>query len=296
MDEIAPPIRGSVMTRACCTGWEALFYRFQSRNKPVVGTSTLQHSGLTSRDAFSGLTYIWNHHCGFSGEPGDRGDTALASDGRRRLGHCLFEWSWIHRCLQGLDSSPHTGSCPSTNFHPGGEATHRHLRQVDWVHAVASSVYAQYLPKKLVAKHHARQRNYCQRRRSSSRSASARSAVIPSSHAKLSRTYLVHSLQTLSSLRVTHQTRGTSGCGSRRNNRNEFPFLRTNFCATRRGGRGSLPREWWRGRCNSEAPFIRRTNGSPYLEVHHKTPLAEDGEDTVENAIALCPNCHRELH
>jgi 5-methylcytosine-specific restriction protein A len=32
------------------------------------------------------------------------------------------------------------------------------------------------------------------------------------------------------------------------------------------------------------------------LEVHHKKQLSEGGEDTVENAIALCPNCHREAH
>jgi len=49
-------------------------------------------------------------------------------------------------------------------------------------------------------------------------------------------------------------------------------------------------------RCKSIAPFLRKSDDSPYLEVHHKTPLSEDGDDTVENAIALCPNCHRELH
>lgn len=49
-------------------------------------------------------------------------------------------------------------------------------------------------------------------------------------------------------------------------------------------------------RCKSTAPFLRKSDGSPYLEVHHKIPLSEDGDDTVENAIALCPNCHRELH
>ncbi len=48
--------------------------------------------------------------------------------------------------------------------------------------------------------------------------------------------------------------------------------------------------------CNENAPFLRATNGEPYLEVHHKKPLSEDGEDTVENAVALCPNCHREKH
>jgi hypothetical protein len=48
--------------------------------------------------------------------------------------------------------------------------------------------------------------------------------------------------------------------------------------------------------CNLPAPFDRRADGSPYLEVHHKIPLAEGGEDTVENAVALCPNCHRKAH
>ncbi|SNT40945.1 MULTISPECIES: HNH endonuclease [Pseudomonas] len=48
--------------------------------------------------------------------------------------------------------------------------------------------------------------------------------------------------------------------------------------------------------CKKPAPFIRKSNNSPYLEVHHRTPLAQNGEDTVQNAIALCPNCHRERH
>lgn len=49
-------------------------------------------------------------------------------------------------------------------------------------------------------------------------------------------------------------------------------------------------------KCGNEAPFKRAKNGSPYLEVHHKTMLSKGGEDTVKNAIAVCPNCHRELH
>lgn len=48
--------------------------------------------------------------------------------------------------------------------------------------------------------------------------------------------------------------------------------------------------------CSKPAPFKRKKDNSPYLEVHHKIPLAKDGEDKVENAIALCPNCHREKH
>ncbi|EDT04242.1 HNH endonuclease [Burkholderia ambifaria IOP40-10] len=49
-------------------------------------------------------------------------------------------------------------------------------------------------------------------------------------------------------------------------------------------------------RCTKPAPFVRRRGDAPYLEVHHRKQLADGGEDTVENAIALCPNCHREMH
>jgi 5-methylcytosine-specific restriction protein A len=49
-------------------------------------------------------------------------------------------------------------------------------------------------------------------------------------------------------------------------------------------------------KCGKKAPFARKSDGSPYLEVHHWEPLAMGGEDTVENSGALCPNCHRECH
>lgn len=48
--------------------------------------------------------------------------------------------------------------------------------------------------------------------------------------------------------------------------------------------------------CRKPAPFRRAKDGRPYLEVHHKIQLAAKGEDTVENAIAVCPNCHRHAH
>lgn len=48
--------------------------------------------------------------------------------------------------------------------------------------------------------------------------------------------------------------------------------------------------------CGKPAPFLRASDNSPYLEVHHKVFLANDGEDTVANAEALCPNCHRQKH
>jgi hypothetical protein len=49
-------------------------------------------------------------------------------------------------------------------------------------------------------------------------------------------------------------------------------------------------------RCLRNAPFQRKSDETPYLEVHHRIFLALGGEDTVNNAVALCANCHRELH
>jgi 5-methylcytosine-specific restriction enzyme A len=48
--------------------------------------------------------------------------------------------------------------------------------------------------------------------------------------------------------------------------------------------------------CKQPAPFVRASNGDPFLEVHHIVQLAQGGDDTVANAIAVCPNCHRKLH
>ena len=48
--------------------------------------------------------------------------------------------------------------------------------------------------------------------------------------------------------------------------------------------------------CGKKAPFNRKSDNSPYLEVHHRIPLSKGGKDSVANAIALCPNCHRKMH
>ncbi len=48
--------------------------------------------------------------------------------------------------------------------------------------------------------------------------------------------------------------------------------------------------------CKNYAPFIRASTRDPYLEVHHIVTLAKGGEDTPENALALCPNCHCKAH
>ena len=45
--------------------------------------------------------------------------------------------------------------------------------------------------------------------------------------------------------------------------------------------------------CRCDAPFLKE-DGTPFLEVHHIEWLSKGGEDSVENAIALCPNCHRQ--
>lgn len=47
--------------------------------------------------------------------------------------------------------------------------------------------------------------------------------------------------------------------------------------------------------CRKPAPFKTKKK-EPYLECHHVKPLADGGDDTKENAVALCPNCHRKMH
>ena len=41
--------------------------------------------------------------------------------------------------------------------------------------------------------------------------------------------------------------------------------------------------------------FITAT-GQLFLEVHHVKSLADKGSDRIENAVAICPNCHRAFH
>jgi 5-methylcytosine-specific restriction protein A len=47
--------------------------------------------------------------------------------------------------------------------------------------------------------------------------------------------------------------------------------------------------------CGQKAPFNNK-EGIPYLECHHIEWLSEGGSDTIENTVALCPNCHRKMH
>ncbi len=47
--------------------------------------------------------------------------------------------------------------------------------------------------------------------------------------------------------------------------------------------------------CGNDAPFYDRCQ-QPCLEVHHITWLSRGGKDEIDNAVALCPNCHRKMH
>jgi hypothetical protein len=47
---------------------------------------------------------------------------------------------------------------------------------------------------------------------------------------------------------------------------------------------------------NCKSQLFQRDDDRSYLEVHHILPLGEGGDDTLINAAALCPSCHRELH
>jgi len=47
--------------------------------------------------------------------------------------------------------------------------------------------------------------------------------------------------------------------------------------------------------CNEKAPFFNSKN-EPYLETHHVVWLSKGGKDTINNTVALCPNCHRKMH
>ena len=48
--------------------------------------------------------------------------------------------------------------------------------------------------------------------------------------------------------------------------------------------------------CKKKGPFISKRTNMPFLEVHHITQLKDGGEDTIDNVVALCPNCHRKRH
>lgn len=47
--------------------------------------------------------------------------------------------------------------------------------------------------------------------------------------------------------------------------------------------------------CEKPAPFID-IFGVPFLESHHVILLSKGGKDSIDNVVALCPNCHKKIH
>ncbi|MGO2265286.1 MAG: HNH endonuclease [Vagococcus salmoninarum] len=47
--------------------------------------------------------------------------------------------------------------------------------------------------------------------------------------------------------------------------------------------------------CKKALDFLEG-EGRPFLETHHIEWLSKGGEDTIENTVALCPNCHKKMH
>ena len=48
--------------------------------------------------------------------------------------------------------------------------------------------------------------------------------------------------------------------------------------------------------CNKKGPFMDEVIGFPFLETHHVKWLSKGGKDSIDNTVALCPNCHRKMH
>ena len=42
--------------------------------------------------------------------------------------------------------------------------------------------------------------------------------------------------------------------------------------------------------------LLKPKQNEPYLETHHIEWLCNGGADTIENTVALCPNCHKKMH
>ncbi len=48
--------------------------------------------------------------------------------------------------------------------------------------------------------------------------------------------------------------------------------------------------------CRKRGPFQDRVLELPFLAAHHVKRLSAGGRDSIDNTVALCPNCHRKMH
>lgn len=92
-----------------------------------------------------------------------------------------------------------------------------------------------------------------------------------------------------SEIKIKAQQAGKLNVGSRNSITKIYernPYV-VEFAKRRAGGHCEL--------CKEAAPFNNR-EGEPYLETHHIIWLSKGGADTIENTVALCPNCHKKIH
>ena len=252
-----------------------------------------------------GKPYIdawWNRHlefgcitAGFAGKSGDRGDVLL---------HQLDEGDWVLAYSNGHGFVGAGKVGPVSTYRllapaelpAGWESNHRHLRGVDWVHAVTE--LADGVPAKQVSRQAPRQTKELLPEAVGHhlvRLLGGRSRSLVSSETLPEFTHAF-------AAQVEQSSRDSQSVRRERLRRApklpaRVPVLTYEFVRNPDVVAEVLFRA--KGiceRCTSPAPFARRSDRSPYLEVHHQTPLADGGQDRVENAIALCPNCHRELH
>jgi hypothetical protein len=60
------------------------------------------------------------------------------------------------------------------------------------------------------------------------------------------------------------------------------------YVIRRCGGRCEVPGCGWTG--------FMKDDGTIFISVHHVVYLSEGGDDTIANAIGICPNCHAKAH
>ena len=45
-----------------------------------------------------------------------------------------------------------------------------------------------------------------------------------------------------------------------------------------------------------ECQTFKKKNGEMYFEIHHIVHYSDGGENSAQNCVLLCPNCHRKIH
>ena len=45
-----------------------------------------------------------------------------------------------------------------------------------------------------------------------------------------------------------------------------------------------------------ECQTFEKKNGEMYVEIHHIVHYSDGGENSAQNCVLLCPNCHRKIH